>query len=263
RSRCNSDVSLSVHWIRAPCLSARDPLVRLLRRPAHAEDVPMTATPPVPTPRSPADPPLRIFLSSTSFDLEPDRAAAAQLVEQLEHFAVEMDRFVLRPHLDATALSLEELASSDIYLLLVVWRYGFAPPAAELFVTQEEFREARRLGLPCYVFLADPSTDADQEPSARYPAAVRDREHRTRLEVFRAELQTGQVTLFTTPEDLLAKVDAALHRLLLDRERQRRAHEQHLPFALPQRVRGFVGREAELATLCADLRAGPSVGIST
>src|SRR5262249_10426516 len=115
-----------------------------------------------PSPLHSANVPLRVFLSSTSVDLEPDRTRVADLVAHLGHFAVEMGRFALRPHLDATALSLEELASSDLYLLLVAWRYGYVPPGADLSVTHEEYRAARRLGLPCFVFLADPATDADQ-----------------------------------------------------------------------------------------------------
>lgn len=99
-------------------------------------------------------------------------------------FPVIMNTFPLRPSgseqtPDATAVSLEELRASQVYILLLAWRYGHVPQGQTLSVTHLEYREAVRLGLPRFVFLADQRTDADQSPTALFPAAVRDPAQRT------------------------------------------------------------------------------------
>jgi Domain of unknown function (DUF4062) len=72
----------------------------------------------------------RVFLSSTSVDLEPYRNRVASLVQTgFGQLPVTMNTFPLRPtgseHTpDATAVSLDELRSSQIYILLLAWRYG-------------------------------------------------------------------------------------------------------------------------------------------
>jgi hypothetical protein len=156
----------------------------------------------------------RVFLSSTSVDLKSYRSRVASLVRSLGQFAVTMDAFPLQPSLDATGVSLEELSKCDLYILLLGWRYGHIPDGQELSVTHQEYREARRLGLPCFVFLADPSTDANP---MLYPPEIRDPEHRGQLLAFRAEVEQQQLVGYFTPQDeLVDMVASALHQYLLD-----------------------------------------------
>jgi hypothetical protein len=70
---------------------------------------------------------LRAFLSSTSVDLESYRTRVASQVESLGQFAMVMNHFPLRPLLDATTVSLDELRTSELYILLFAWRYGHVP----------------------------------------------------------------------------------------------------------------------------------------
>jgi tetratricopeptide (TPR) repeat protein len=198
----------------------------------------------------------RVFLSSTSVDLSSYRERVASLVQSLGQFAVTMDAFSLRPELDATGISLSELRSSELYLLLLAWRYGYVPEGQELSVTHQEYREARKLGLPCFVFLADPQTDTDLE---RYPEAVRDQDHRDQLLAFRAEVEREQlVGYFTTREELADKVAAALHQYLLDHPVDA---ERLLDLVDMPQHGGFVGREQELDDLLQRLRTGGAVGV--
>lgn len=208
---------------------------------------------------------LRVFLSSTSVDLEPYRERVASLVRSLGQFAVTMNTFPLQPTKDATRASLDQVASCQVYLLLLGWRYGHVPDGQEeqsaeqaLSVTHQEYRAARRLGLPCYVFLADAST---QDDLTLFPLAVRDvqdPDHRAELAAFRAEVERQQlVGYFHTREELVDKVAAALYDYLLSVGRPTR-----IPRDLPPRASGFVGRKTELATLLATLRSGQSVGLS-
>jgi hypothetical protein len=80
-------------------------------------------------------------------DLEPYRSRVASLVQSLGQFAVTMDQFPLQPTLDARSVSLAELSKSDLYILLLAWRYGYIPEGQELSVTHQEYQEARRLRL--------------------------------------------------------------------------------------------------------------------
>jgi tetratricopeptide (TPR) repeat protein len=207
---------------------------------------------------------LRAFLSSTSFDLAPYRARVASLVESLGQFAVTMDRFPLRPDLDASTVSLDELGASDLYILLLAWRYGTVPDGHTLSVTHQEYREARRLneerraagrpGLPCFVFLAADTTESDTQ---QFPLAQRDPAHHDQLLAFRKEVQQHLVGAFTSLDDLVDRVAAALNRYLIDLGRTPR-----IPHDLPPQVPGFVGRADELAHLTATLQSGQSVGLS-
>jgi tetratricopeptide (TPR) repeat protein len=207
---------------------------------------------------------LRAFLSSTSVDLRPYRTRIASLVESLGQFAVTMDRFPLRPDLDAITVSLDELHASDLYILILAWRYGTIPDGHMLSVTHEEYREARRLneqrraagqpGLPCFVFLAADTTEKDTD---QFLLAQRDSEHYKQLLAFRAEVQQHLVGAFVSLDDLVDRVAAALNRYLIDLGRT-----PHIPHDLPPQVPGFVGRADELAQLTATLQRGQSVGLS-
>jgi tetratricopeptide (TPR) repeat protein len=214
--------------------------------------------------------PLRVFIGSTSVDLEPYRARIAELVRNgFGQHSVTMEAFPLRPtgdtHAptpDATSVSLEELASSQVYVLLVAWRYGHVPPGQQLSVTHQEYLAAINRPMPCFVFLADPSTDGAQHDSPQFPAAKRDPEHRPDLNTFRAELETHQIKYFTSLDDLVDKVTAAFNRYLIVEDRRQQAQARRVPFKLPQRVAGFVGRDKQLADLCNDVRQGRNVGLA-
>ena len=205
---------------------------------------------------------LQVFLSSTSVDLEPYRTRTASVMRSMGQFAVTMDKFPLRPELDATGVSLLELGKCDIYILLLAWRYGHVPGGQELSVTHQEYREARRLGLPCFVFLADERTDADM---TLFPSTVRDASQRDQLLAFRAEVQQRLAGYFTTVEDLADKVVAALHQYLLDRQAailaRPDASGRVVALAdMPAHGR-LVGRETELPKLLERLGAGEDVGV--
>lgn len=203
---------------------------------------------------------LRVFLSSTSVDLESYRTRVASLVQSLGQFAVTMNGFPLQPHKDATTVSLDQLRASQVYILLLAWRYGYVPSGQDngeqLSVTHQEYREARRLGLPCFVFLADERTKDELAP---FPRTVRDQDQKLQdqLLAFRKEVQQQFVGYFSTQEELVDKVAAALYQYLLDVGRPGR-----IPRDLPPKVPGFVGREDELERLMSTLRQGQSVGLS-
>jgi hypothetical protein len=139
----------------------------------------------------------RVFLSSTSLDLQAHRARVHDDLERLNQFAVDMAQFGAGGA-DATTVSLTELGTAEFVVLIVTWRYGFIPTGQIHSITQMEYEEALRLGLPVYVYLADPATEADQGPTALFPDSVRDPEHAGELAAFRQTLMDS-TSRCTTP----------------------------------------------------------------
>jgi hypothetical protein len=216
---------------------------------------------------------LRVFVSSTSVDLTTHRAAVRQAIERLDQHPVVMEDFGARDG-DATRISTEAVAEADVFVLLVAWRYGYVPAGETSSVTHLEYEQAKVVGLPRLVFLADPSTEAAGH-NALFPSGVRDAAHQEQLRAFRAELERDRVVAyFTTPEDRALKVSPALARVLLaiaiteERLAQQAAAAQRAADAAPgvpsgvvspsglPRPASLVGREDELATLMERLRAG-------
>ncbi len=197
-----------------------------------------------------------VFVSSTSRDLISHRQQVSDTLLRLSLFPVAMEQFGAQGSGNATSVSTNKVAEAEVYLGIFAWRYGFIPPGETRSVTHLEYLEARRLGLPCYLFLAHPDTDQDD---ALFPASLRDPEHRTQLLAFRDELQQSVVDYFTTPDDLARKIAAPLSDYMLQKEREELLKGPRPPRDLPPRTIGFVGREQEVRDLCAALRQGQSV----
>jgi tetratricopeptide (TPR) repeat protein len=201
---------------------------------------------------------LRIFVGCTSVDLKRHRHAARRLIEKFDEHAVVMEDFGAQDG-DATQVSLAELASADVYILLLAWRYGTIPAEETRSVTHLEYRAAKDAGMPRLIFLADPATERDDGPDALFPAAIRDDEHAAQVRAFREEVGHDRVAAtFTTPESAALEVAVALHRFL----RARAPNQPSPPVKLAPRAPEFVGRTSELADLCQRLRSGQSVGLS-
>lgn len=161
----------------------------------------------------------RIFLSSTQKDLRVHRLAVHDILERLGQFAVDMAQFNAQGEGDAVNVSLEQVQSAEVYIGLVAWRYGYVPLGETHSVTHREYLEARRLGRPCFLFLAEASTEQDEGSEALFPANLRDAEHTEQVHAFRAELERdGVVDYFTTPDNLAKKVATALHEWLLKQQ---------------------------------------------
>src|SRR5690242_16606293 len=153
-------------------------------------------------------PMLRIFLSCTSVDLRRHRHAARRLIEKFDEHPVVMEDFGAQDG-DVTQVSLVELASAEVYILLLGWRYGSIPAHETLSVTHLEYRATTAAGIPRLIFFADPTTERDDGPAALFPAdvrntvgdTVRDQERAALLRAFRDEVSHDRVAdVFTTPE---------------------------------------------------------------
>ncbi len=156
----------------------------------------------------------RVFVSSTFLDLHQHRALLRHSLISEYQLPVAMEDFGASGT-DATTVSKAEVEISDFFVLLVAWRYGTIPQGATRSITHQEYELARRLGKPIFIFLADPSTEADDGPNALFPASTRNAAYAQQLTDFRAELAdiTRHVPAhLTIPEDLALKVVTSLNR---------------------------------------------------
>ncbi len=115
----------------------------------------------------------------------------------------------------AAGVSVREVGKADIFIGILARRYGYVPAGVEKSVTEQEYDEAVRLRLPRLMYLLDPEhpwNKADIEA---------DETAQARLAAFRRRVESAEVrSLFTTPEDLAAKVTADLVKLLDKQRRQ-------------------------------------------
>jgi tetratricopeptide (TPR) repeat protein len=153
---------------------------------------------------------VKVFISSTSLDLQPYRAAVANALERLGQQAGRMEVFGARPDSPSGA-SLAEVDACDLFVGIYAHRYGFVPPGSDASITEQEFLRACEREKPLFCFVV-----ADDHP---WPPAFIDGEpQRARLLAFKERVGRRVVRdIFTTPDDLALRAGTAVGRHLLER----------------------------------------------
>ncbi len=159
----------------------------------------------------------KIYLSATYNDLKACRDAVYRILRKLRHDVIAMEDYVAT---DAYPLHkcLDDVASCDIYVGLVGWRYGYIPEQdnpERKSITALEYLQAGQSGLPRLLFLAD--RDAPWPDEFR-DSNTGDGEGGRRIAAFRAELeQATLVSHFRTPDHLAGLVSVAVQRHLAEK----------------------------------------------
>jgi hypothetical protein len=152
-----------------------------------------------------------IYLSSTFVDLKGHREAVYRQLRRMQYDVIAMEDYVARDDRPA-AQCLRDVARSDLYVGLFAWRYGFIPGqdnAKSLSVTELEYRQAEVSSVPRLVFLLD---DSAPWPPPMLDSHSGDGDGGRRIHELRRELTKERLaSFFTSPEDLSAKVAAAVH----------------------------------------------------
>ncbi len=230
-----------------------------------------------------SSPPLYVFVSSTSLDLQPERKAVETAVHRIRETKFSgMEYFGSRDKTTHDA-SLDAVDKSHVYVGIFGNRYGSG-------ITEAEYHRARKRELPCYIYFK--KDDACDEKWSDNP---------TRLNALKEELRRNHtVTEFNNTDNLEARVIGDLYRWYIDdylipelervsrgeasparaqsllaSVKDRDALEKELPthllstieriralYQLRAPVGDFVGREKEIAELKEMLRNGGSAGIS-
>jgi len=145
---------------------------------------------------------VQVFVSSTWLDLQPERQAVEATLQRMhETKFVGMEYFGSRDE-TTRRTSLDEVDRSRVYIGIIAGRYGSG-------ITEDEYRRARELKLPCFVYF---KRDSDIRPEWRDS----DPEKAAKLLTFRQELKRNHIiTEFTSPGDLAARVTTDLHNWLV------------------------------------------------
>ena len=156
-----------------------------------------------------------VFISSTAVDLREHRAQVNAAIRRLRLRPIDMVDFGSQQG-GAVGVSVKEVAHADIYVGIIAHRYGYIPAGMTKSVTEQEYDEAIRLGLPRLMYLVD-------QDYAWPPEFVeQDAQAQERLAAFRARVEANEVrSLFTTPENLATQVATDLARFQSEQQRGR------------------------------------------
>lgn len=200
-------------------------------------------------------PPFRVFVSSTSLDLQPERKAVETALQRLRTDTgyVGMEYFGSRDE-NARRASLDEVDRSRVYIGIFAGRYGSG-------ITEDEYRRARERGLPCFIYFKAETTITPD-------LVEQDPEKIAKLDKLKAELRKAHiVSRFLNPDDLTARVTADLHRWIFDEyvPQALSAQAPAAPVAALHQLRApvsdFVGREQEINALLKMLDTGGKASV--
>jgi len=147
---------------------------------------------------------LRIFVSSTSEDLEKERRRVLEGIGRLDFQAVAMESFGADSR-QPIEVCLENVRNSNLYIVIVGHKYGSIVAETGKSYTQMEYEEARKIGLHCLVYLR-----SDKVPIL--PASIEQNpESLVKLKHFKDDLlEQHMVCFFNDEADLVMKAMADL-----------------------------------------------------
>ncbi|MGI8970456.1 MAG: DUF4062 domain-containing protein [Dehalococcoidia bacterium] len=161
---------------------------RLVQHPAAAPDRPARS----------------VFLSSTAIDLQPERKALQDLIEQLQFRFVGMSGFPATG--EAPALFIRRMVDeSDIYLGILGMRYGSIDTSTGLSMTELEYRQAIAGRKDVRMFVMGDDAPVSVGMIERDPAAFA-----KLLEFRNLVLQSHMCSIFKDVSDLRKKAENTL-----------------------------------------------------
>ncbi len=181
---------------------------------------------------------IRIFVSSTWIDLQPERKAVETALHRMKETKLIGMEYFGSCDDDAHTVSLDEVDRSQFYIGIFGARYGSG-------ITEAEYRRARDKGLTCHIYFKGDSTITDDQRE-KDPAKA------AKLDTLKAELRRNHVvTEFTNTDNLAWKVTADLHDWLVETRRASRA--ELIPVDI-SRIGKYapaelIGRETEMKLL--------------
>ena len=147
-----------------------------------------------------------IFVGSTYTDLKEYREKVRDTLTRMATFVHGMEQFGARDE-SPVETCLSEVRKCKLYIGIFAMRYGSIPDGYDKSMTELEYDEAQRLGLPCFIFIMD------EQNGTVNPASI-DFDNYDKLRAFKQKLMKKTVDFFTTPDDLAGKVATAIHRAM-------------------------------------------------
>jgi hypothetical protein len=175
--------------------------ISIRERERETQPSPKTDLPPMPRK-------FKIFVSSTSLDLQLERKAVEEALHRLCTASFSgMGYFGSRPE-EPKEVCLAEVSRSDVYVGIFAHHYGYVEPESGLSMTELEYKKAREYNIPCLIYMMDESvpvlpTHIEQEPEAagKFKALKQDL------------LSKHAISFFTSPDNLATQIVADLNNL--------------------------------------------------
>ncbi len=196
----------------------------------------------------------KVYVSSTFNDLKDHRAAVAHALRKMNYDVRCMEDYVATDERTDERCK-QDVAGCDFYVGIIALRYGWIPPGSENSITELEYMEARkqREKTRCLMFLLD-------EEAAGWPVrwidAVKNPESAAKLKRFRESLEGMSVSRFSTLEELVQEVMAAVY--MEDLKTWRTSLKQEFERTLDHCRVKPVGAPADLASNAYKLVLGSS-----
>ena len=148
--------------------------------------------------------PKTVFVSSTSRDMQDQRAALRQVVEELGMTYVGMEDFV-PDELTPAEYIREQVDACDLYVGIIGKRYGHVEPGSGMSMTEMEYHQAVAGSKPLRVFVMSEDAEVPDDHRDTDPELV------AKLEAFRSRvLASHTCKFFTGIDDLKDSVRQAL-----------------------------------------------------
>jgi hypothetical protein len=145
---------------------------------------------------------LSVYISSTFSDLSEYRHEVAKTIKMIGMQTLQLEEMIpsgISPLDECRRL----ITEADTVVILVAHRYGYVPEGQKKSLTEIEFREARALNKPLFVFMLDDNTSWPIDQIEGYTNT----EVAERLSAFKKELrETCVVEYFSSPANLSKKV---------------------------------------------------------
>jgi hypothetical protein len=103
---------------------------------------------------------MKVYISSTYQDLIDHRAAVDRTLRRMGHDVIGMEQYIAEGSKPVDRCK-ADVQASDIYVIIVAWRFGYVPgraasPVDPRSITEIELAEAKANGKPVLAFLLDP-----------------------------------------------------------------------------------------------------------
>ena len=155
----------------------------------------------------------KVYISSTYGDLKEYREAVYRTLRRMGYDAVAMEDYVATGQNPPLDKCLADVAECEWYVGIFAWRYGYIPVegnSEERSITELEYRQAEKLGKPCFIFLLDENAPWSRK---QMDAVTGDGERGDRINQLRQELgKTKLVSFFKNPDQLASLVSAAINK---------------------------------------------------
>jgi Domain of unknown function (DUF4062) len=144
---------------------------------------------------------MKVYLSSTWFDLKEHRLTAAHHLRKSQHKVVMMEEYVARDQPVPSACK-EDVSQCDAYVGIFAWRYGYVPRRRKKSITEIEYLAAGKKRIPRLIFLLD--------EKAKWPKSVKDK-NLTKIKKLRSRLKEYCTDRFSDKKDLALNVLSAVN----------------------------------------------------